>query len=244
MSTSTTGRHARHRPSIPTSATGPARWAGSASRSPGTRALTTVVWLLVIVGLGVFAPKVEAQLSGAGWQADGSESVAARELAQDHFGGNASSAIQVVVHSTDGPVTQGAGKQVLARATKILQQDSADRRGGPAPARRHAEQGRLHRGAPGRGRRGHQRDGPRRHRPQGPAAGPLHDRRAGQPDRRLAAVVGLQRGQPRRDAEVGDVLLAGDAGHPGAGLRRPGRRRAAADPDPVRAWSPRPARWC
>ena len=43
--------------------------------------------------------------------------MAARELAQEHFGGNASSAIQVVVHSTDGPVTQGAGKQVLAEAT-------------------------------------------------------------------------------------------------------------------------------
>ena len=86
--------------------------------------LTTVVWLLVIVGLGAFAPRVEAELSGAGWQADGSESVAARELAQTHFGGNASSAIQVVVHSTDGPVTEGAGQQVLARATTMLEADS------------------------------------------------------------------------------------------------------------------------
>ena len=85
---------------------------------------TTVVWLLVIIGLGVFAPKVESDLSGAGWQANGSESVAARELAQDHFGGNASTAIQVVVHSTDGPVTQGHGKQVLAQATAMLEQDS------------------------------------------------------------------------------------------------------------------------
>src|SRR5687767_12880031 len=58
--------------------------------------LTTVVWLLVIMGLGAFAPKVEAELSGAGWQADGSESVAVRQLAQEHFGGNASTAIQVV----------------------------------------------------------------------------------------------------------------------------------------------------
>ena len=81
---------------------------------------TTVVWLLLIVGLGFFAPRVEAALSGAGWQADGSESVAARELAVDHFGGNASSAIQVVVHSSDGPVTEGAGADVLARATELL----------------------------------------------------------------------------------------------------------------------------
>lgn len=67
---------------------------------------------------------MEAELSGAGWQADGSESVAARELAQEHFGGNASTAIQVVVHSPDGPVTEGAGPAVLARATAMLEKDS------------------------------------------------------------------------------------------------------------------------
>ena len=85
--------------------------------------LTTVVWLLVIVGLGVFAPKVEHNLSGAGWQANGSESVATRELAQEHFGGNGSSAIQVVVKSEDGPVTEGTGAAVLAEATRILEED-------------------------------------------------------------------------------------------------------------------------
>jgi RND superfamily putative drug exporter len=84
---------------------------------------TTVVWLLLIVGLGFFAPRVEAALSGAGWQADGSESVAARELAVDHFGGNASSAIQVVVQSDDGAVTEGEGADVLARATDLLAAD-------------------------------------------------------------------------------------------------------------------------
>jgi RND superfamily putative drug exporter len=63
---------------------------------------------------------VEKNLSGAGWQADGSESVAVRELAQEHFGGNASHAIQVVVHSTDGPLDSGAGRKVLAEVTRIL----------------------------------------------------------------------------------------------------------------------------
>ena len=83
--------------------------------------LVTGVWLLLIVGLGAFAPQVEHNLSGAGWQADGSESVAARELAQESFGGNASSAIQVVVHSTDGPVTEGPGAEVLAQVTRMLE---------------------------------------------------------------------------------------------------------------------------
>ena len=87
-----------------------------------TRA-TAVVWLLVIVGLGAFAPKVEAELSGAGWQADGSESVAARELAQEHFGGNASSAIQVVVHSERVPLTSASGQRILDEATALLQDD-------------------------------------------------------------------------------------------------------------------------
>ena len=123
MPTSTAGRHAQ--PSVdPTVGYRPGPLGRLGAAVTRHARATTVVWLLVIVGLGVFAPKVEAELSGAGWQADGSESVAARELAQDHFGGNASSAIQVVVHSTDGPVTQGAGKQVLAQATRILQQDS------------------------------------------------------------------------------------------------------------------------
>ena len=85
--------------------------------------LTTVVWLLVIIGLGAFAPRVETELSGAGWQANGSDSVTARQLAQEHFGGNASTAIQVVIHSTDGPLTSPAGKQVLARATAMLKKD-------------------------------------------------------------------------------------------------------------------------
>ena len=88
------------------------------------RRITAGVWLLLIVGLGAFAPKVEANLSGAGWQADGSESVAVRELATESFGGNASSAIQVVVRSTDGPVTQGHGQDVIDAATALLEEDS------------------------------------------------------------------------------------------------------------------------
>ena len=86
--------------------------------------LTTIVWLLVIVGLGAFAPRVESELSGAGWQANDSDSVTARELAREHFGGNASTAIQVVVHSTDGPLTSLEGQGVLASATALLEKDS------------------------------------------------------------------------------------------------------------------------
>jgi RND superfamily putative drug exporter len=86
--------------------------------------IVTGIWLLLVVGLGAFAPQVEHNLSGAGWQASGSESVEARELAREHFGGNASSAIQAVVHSTDGPVTEGDGAEVLAEVTRMLEDES------------------------------------------------------------------------------------------------------------------------
>ncbi|KQX73866.1 MMPL family transporter [Aeromicrobium sp. Root472D3] len=83
--------------------------------------LVTAGWILVVVALGVFAPRVESELSGAGWQADGSPSVEARELARTHFGGQASSAIQVVVHRDDGPVTEGRGAEVIAAVTARLE---------------------------------------------------------------------------------------------------------------------------
>ncbi len=87
----------------------------------GHRRLVMAVWALLVVGLGVFAPAVEKNLSGAGWQADGSESVAVRALAEEHFGGNASHAIQVVVHSTDAPLDEGEGATVLAEVTDVLE---------------------------------------------------------------------------------------------------------------------------
>jgi RND superfamily putative drug exporter len=82
--------------------------------------LTVTVWLVVIVGLGAFSPQVEKSLSGAGWQADGSESVEVRELARSHFGGNASSALQIVVHSDRAPVTSGPGAEVIAQVEATL----------------------------------------------------------------------------------------------------------------------------
>ncbi|HCB03114.1 MAG TPA: MMPL family transporter [Nocardioides sp.] len=90
-------------------------WVGGHAR------ITTLAWLIVIVGLGVFAPRVETELSGAGWQANGSESVTVRELASEHFGGNAGHAIQVVVHSTGAPLDQGDGPQVIREVTRVLE---------------------------------------------------------------------------------------------------------------------------
>src|SRR5256885_16607212 len=60
-----------------------------------------VAWALVAVGLGILAPRVETALSGAGWQANGSQSVQAREQIDRNFAGAGSYALQVVVHSRD-----------------------------------------------------------------------------------------------------------------------------------------------
>ena len=76
-----------------------------------------------MVGLGAFAPgpgraqPLRRRLAGR----QRLESVEARELARQHFGGNSSSAIQVVIRSTNGPVTEGEGRDVLAKVISILE---------------------------------------------------------------------------------------------------------------------------
>jgi RND superfamily putative drug exporter len=58
-------------------------------------------WVVIALVLGFFAPKVEHALSGAGWEATGSESVEVREAIDEQFGGMSSSALMVVMHSDD-----------------------------------------------------------------------------------------------------------------------------------------------
>src|SRR6185437_13552426 len=84
-----------------------------------------VAWAVAAVALAAFAPKVETALSGAGWQANGSESVRARTLIQQNFGGLSSSALTVVVHSPAVPASSPEFRQTLARVARVL---AADRR--------------------------------------------------------------------------------------------------------------------
>src|SRR5262245_4619483 len=84
----------------------------------------SIAWAVVALALAVFAPKVETALSGAGWQANGSESVQARTLIQRNFGALASSAPIVVVHSTTSTTTAPAFRATVAKAEAILRGDS------------------------------------------------------------------------------------------------------------------------
>jgi putative drug exporter of the RND superfamily len=80
-------------------------------------------WALVALVLGFFAPRVEHALSGAGWEATGSESVAARKAIDRNFDGLSSSALMVVVHSQDKAVTDPAFKRTVASAENVLRAD-------------------------------------------------------------------------------------------------------------------------
>ena len=80
-------------------------------------------WALVAVALAAFAPQVETALSGAGWQANGSESVAARALIQRDFAGLSSSAPVVVLHSATLSVRSPAFQALLAKTEQTLRSD-------------------------------------------------------------------------------------------------------------------------
>ena len=90
----------------------------------GRARLVFGVWLVVLVALGAAAPSVFSSLAGAGWQANGSDSVRVRELAQQHFGGNSSAAVQVVVHSDTETVDSPMVRPVLDEVTAVFAGDS------------------------------------------------------------------------------------------------------------------------
>ena len=83
-----------------------------------------LAWAIVAVGLGVFAPKVEHALSGAGWEASGSESLQVRETVDREFGGLSSSALMVVVHSDTRTASDPAFGAVVAGAQRSLSSDA------------------------------------------------------------------------------------------------------------------------
>jgi len=83
----------------------------------------TVAWAIVAVALGFLAPKVEHALSGAGWEATGSESVAARKAIDRDVAGLSSSALMVVVHSPEHTADDPAFQRAIARTTATLNGD-------------------------------------------------------------------------------------------------------------------------
>jgi len=93
-------------------------WAGSHLRA------VLLIWLGVLILFGVFAPKVESSLAGAGWEDSTSQSVAARNLIQRDFAGLGASALQVVVVDHNAALASDPTAQtVLAKVTTMLRAD-------------------------------------------------------------------------------------------------------------------------
>jgi putative drug exporter of the RND superfamily len=87
--------------------------------------VVVVAWALVALALGFFAPRVETALSGAGWEASGSQSVQARELIDRHFGGLSSYGLTTVVYSPARTAGDPAFRAVLAAVERTLRGDAA-----------------------------------------------------------------------------------------------------------------------
>ena len=94
------------------------RWSATHAR------VVLLAWAVVVVGLGVLAPRVETALSGAGWEDSGSQSVAARDLIQRDFAGSASSGLMVVVHSPTLTAIDPAFSSAIASSESILRSDT------------------------------------------------------------------------------------------------------------------------
>jgi RND superfamily putative drug exporter len=84
-------------------------------------------WALIALGLGLLAPRVEQALSGAGWEASGSESVQARHLINQSFDGRSAYGLTVVVHSPTATVRDPNFRATLAAVETRLQSDGAVR---------------------------------------------------------------------------------------------------------------------
>ena len=82
-----------------------------------------LTWVVIALGLGFFAPRAQQALAGAGWEASGSQSVAARALIDKQFAGLSSAALQVVVHSTDHAVADPTFQSVIHHAEQVLRGD-------------------------------------------------------------------------------------------------------------------------
>jgi RND superfamily putative drug exporter len=85
------------------------------------RKLVLGVWALLTIAIGVFAPKLEHALSGAMWEVKGSDSLAAREVIDEQFGGLSSqSARRSSSTATPSPSTTRAFQQAITDATAAL----------------------------------------------------------------------------------------------------------------------------
>ena len=89
------------------------------------RRAIAIVWCGVVLTLGALAPVADRALSGAGWEALDSESVAARSALETQFPGAGSYALSVVVAGPRAGIDDPAARATLARVVAVLRSDDA-----------------------------------------------------------------------------------------------------------------------
>ncbi|HEY4669930.1 MAG TPA: MMPL family transporter [Tepidiformaceae bacterium] len=82
-------------------------------------------WVVVTLALAVFAPRLQGALSGAMWEVNGSDSLAAREIIDEQFGGFSSQSAVVVIHSDTHTVGSAEFDAAIADATAALAEEPA-----------------------------------------------------------------------------------------------------------------------
>lgn len=90
-----------------------------------SRRIVIAAWIILAVGLGIFAPKLEHALSGAMWEVNGSDSLAARDVIDEQFGGLSSQSAVVVIHSDSLTVDAPEFQAAIAAANAVLETESA-----------------------------------------------------------------------------------------------------------------------
>src|SRR5215211_6564215 len=81
-----------------------------------------IAWSVAVLALGALAPFAESSLSGAGWEAPGSESGQARRAIESQFPGQGAYALSVVVAGERAPT-----RATLAAVQRVLRGDRAVR---------------------------------------------------------------------------------------------------------------------
>ncbi|MEZ5378693.1 MAG: MMPL family transporter [Acidimicrobiales bacterium] len=90
-----------------------------------SRKAVMITWLVLALGLGVFAPSLEHALSGAMWEVKGSDSLAARNIIDEQFGGLSSQSAVIVIHSDTLAVEAPAFQEAIADANAVLETEEA-----------------------------------------------------------------------------------------------------------------------
>jgi RND superfamily putative drug exporter len=91
------------------------------------RRLIVIVWSAAVLALGVLAPFADRVLSGAGWEAPGSESGQARRAIESSFPGQGTYALSVVVAGERAGIGDRPTRAVLTRVQRTLRGDEAVR---------------------------------------------------------------------------------------------------------------------